>query len=109
MERPSFGTRAKQRIWRDTCASVKGRVIPFIIAAVGIVLGYLINFFWLHVNTAKQLAILGAVSLSGSYVVWFLGALIINTLRVPWLLDAESTDLINTQDTRAEGAEIKLA
>jgi hypothetical protein len=71
-------------------------------------MGYLINLFWLHVGTAKQLAILGAVSLSGSYVVWFLGAFVVNTLRVPWLLDAENTDLINKHETRAEDAEKEL-
>jgi hypothetical protein len=73
------------------------------------VLGYLINFLWLHLNTTKQIAILGTVSLVGSYAVWFLGVLMVNTFRVPWLLDAESTDQINTQATRAEKAEKKLA
>jgi hypothetical protein len=72
-------------------------------------MGYLINLFWLHVSTAKQLAVLGAVSLSGSYAVWFLGAFIVNTLHVPWLLDAENNDLINEQKTRADNAEKKLA
>jgi hypothetical protein len=80
-----------------------------VIGAIGIVLGYLINLFWLHANTAKQLAILGVVSLSGSYAVWFLAAFVVNTFRVPWLLDAESTALINTQETRAESAEKKVA
>lgn len=69
----------------------------------------LTNFFWLHLTTAKQLAILSAVSLGGSYAVWFFGALVINTMRVPWLLDAESTGLINTQEARAEEAEKKIA
>jgi len=72
-------------------------------------LGYSINFLWLHVTAAKQLAIIGAVSLTGSYAVWFLGAFVVNTIRVPWLLDAESTDLINQQATKAEKAENELA
>ena len=72
-------------------------------------IGFLISFFGLHVTTAKQLGILSAVSLCGSYAVWFLCALIINTVRVPWLLDAESTALINTQEARAEDAEKKIA
>jgi hypothetical protein len=109
MERPSLGTRARQRIWWETGASAKGRVIPLTIGAIGIVLAYLINFVWLHLNTAKQLAILGAVSLGGSYGLWFLGALILNTLRVPWLLDAESTELLNGQEKRAQVAEKNLA
>jgi hypothetical protein len=109
VERPSFWTRAKQRIWRDTYTSAKGRVIPFIIAGVGIVITLLTNFLWLHLTTAKQLAVLSAVSLGGSYAVWFLCILVINTVRVPWLLDAESTGLINTQEARAEEAEKKLA
>jgi hypothetical protein len=109
MERPSFGKRAKQRIWRDTRASAKGRITPFIIGVIGIVLGYFINFVWLHHNTAKQLAILSAVSLGGSYVAWFLAALIINTLRVPWLLDDESTELLNKEKRRAQDAEKNLA
>ena len=69
----------------------------------------LTHFFWLHLNTAKQIAILSAVSLGGSYAVWFLCVLVINTVRVPWLLDAESTGLINTQEARAEDAEKKIA
>jgi hypothetical protein len=72
-------------------------------------LGFLLNHVWLHKDTAKQLAIVAAISLGGSYGVWFLGAFLINALRIPWLLDAESTDLINAQETRAQVAEKNLA
>jgi hypothetical protein len=109
MERPSFGTRARQRILSDTVASIKGRVIPLGIGAIGLMLTYLINLLWLHLNTAKQLAVLTTVSLGGSYAIWFLCVLIVNTLRVPWLLDAESNVLITHQEKRAEVAENNLA
>jgi hypothetical protein len=42
-----------------------------------------------------------------SYSVAFVGALIINTLRVPWLLDAESGQQIDALETRALIAESK--
>jgi hypothetical protein len=109
MERPSFGTRARKRILSDTTASVKGRVSPFIIGAITLMIGFLLNFFWLHANTVKQTTILGVISLGGSYVMWFLGALMVNTLRVPWLLDADSSEQINTQENRAQIAESYLA
>jgi len=35
--------------------------------------------------------------------------LIVNTFRVPWLLDVESTGLINAQEARAEDQEKKIA
>lgn len=109
VERLPYKTRAIKRIWRDTLASAKGRVTPFVIGFIGITLGALINFFWLHKDTARQLAIMGAVSFGGSYAVWFFCAFIINTLRVPWLLDEESNSLVNNQETRAQVAETSLA
>jgi hypothetical protein len=109
MDRPSFGTRARKRIWREALASAKGRVTPFVIGIVGIFLGFLLNTYYLHLQTAKQLALMTILSLGGSYAIWLLGALIVNTLRVPWLLDAESSELIDTQENRARTAENNLA
>lgn len=109
MERSSFGARARHRIWQDTLTAVKSRAVPFIIGVFALVIGFLTNVFWLHATTAKQIAILGAVSLGGSYAAWFFCVLVVNTVRVPWLLDAESTNLINMQEARAEAAEKKIA
>ena len=88
---------------------MKGRFAPFLIGAVGLALGYLINAYHLHLQTAKQLAVIGFVSFGGSYAVWFLTALVVNTLRVPWLLDAESEQLIDEMDSKARAAETALA
>ena len=107
MERPPYRTRLRKRTWRETRASVRGRIVPFVIGALGLVFGYLINLFWLHRGTAKELVIVGAVSFGGSYAVWFLGALIANTIRAPWLLDAESGEQINALERRAIEAENK--
>lgn len=70
-------------------------------------MGFLLNFIWLHKDTARQLAILGVVSFSGSYLIWFLLNLAFNTIRVPWLLDVESGQQINALEKRALVAENK--
>jgi hypothetical protein len=43
-----------------------------------------------------------------SYGIAFLGALVINTLRIPWLLDAEAGERINGAEKRALVAEAAL-
>jgi hypothetical protein len=108
MERKSFGTRAKERIWRETRSFLRGRVHPFFIAIIGIAFGFLINFIWLHKDTSRQLAILSVISLSGSYLIWFLLNLSFNTIRAPWLLDAESSQLLDGMEQRALTAEAAL-
>jgi hypothetical protein len=109
VERPPYGTRARKKIRQETLASAKGRVTPFIIAIVGLVLGFLLNMFYLHLQAAKQFAVLALVSLAGSYAIWFLGALVFHTFRVPRLLDAESGRLIDEMESRAKNAETAVA
>ena len=109
VNRPPYWKRAVKRISRDTLASAKGRIAPFLIGIVGISLGFLLNACYLHLQAAKQLATLAFVSLVGSYVIWFLGAWIVNTLRVPWLLDEESGRLINEWESKAQAAEAVVA
>lgn len=109
MNRPPYWKRAIRRIARDTLASVKSRVAALFIATIGIGLAFLLNSYYLHLQTAKQLAIFAVVSLGGSYVVWFSAIWIFNTLRVPWLLDAESGKLIDECEKKAQTAETALA
>ena len=108
MDRLPYWTRARRRIWQEACASLKGAKRPVTIGLVGVVLGLLLNHFWLHKDTAQEIAILGAVSIGGSYVIWFLGAFVVNTFRVPWLLDAESGEQINALESRAIASETAL-
>jgi hypothetical protein len=108
VDRPSFGTRARQRIWQETRATIKRRVTPLVISLMGIVVGYTYNLLWLHKQTAKELVAVAVVSGFGANLIWFLGVFVVNTFRVPWLLDTESTNLINKQETRAESAEKKV-
>jgi len=103
-----YGTRARKRIWKEALTFVKGRVVPFGIAIAGLILGYLINYLYLHRQTAKELTVIGLASLVGSYVTSFLISLVVNAVRVPWLLDAESGQQINTLEARALQAESKL-
>lgn len=76
---------------------------------MGIAVGYIYNLLWLHKQTAKELVAVAVVSGFGANLIWFLGVFAANTVRVPWLLDAESAGLINKQEARAESAETKLA
>jgi hypothetical protein len=71
--------------------------------------GYFYNLLWLHKQTAQEIVTVALVSGIGANLIWFVAVFIVNTLRVPWLLDAENAGLINTQATRAEIAETKLA
>jgi hypothetical protein len=70
--------------------------------------GTFLHYFWLHQQTAKDLTTIAVVSLVGSYVLWFLGALVINTFRVPWLLDADAGEQINGLENRAILAEASV-
>jgi hypothetical protein len=109
VHRSPFRTRARQRIWQETRASIKGRFTPLILAVIGIAVGYFYSLLILHKQTTKEVVTVALVSGIGANLIWFLCALVINTVRVPWLLDAESTGLVNTEQTRAEIAEKKLA
>jgi hypothetical protein len=109
VDRPSFVVRAWERIWHETRASLKGRFPPLLISFFGIAVGYTYSWFWLHKQTAKELVTVAVVSGIGANLIWFLSVFVVNTFRVPWLLDAESTALINGQEARAESAETKLA
>ena len=108
MQRSSFGTRARQRIWQETRASIKGRFTALVVTIIGVAVGYAYSFWFLHKQTAKEVVTIALVSGIGANLVWFLCALVINTVRVPWFLDAESTGVINTQEARAEDAEKKI-
>jgi len=105
MDRLPFGTRARKRIAQDTLASFKKRMVPFGIGIVGLVLGFLINLLYLHKQTAKEILFLGLGSFGGSYIIFFLGSFLVNTLRVSWLLDAESGEQINAWEARAFATE----
>jgi len=108
MERESFGARARKTIWRDTWASVKKRTIPLIVGLIGVALGGLYSWLALHRQVVENVKI-GLIAGAGANVIWFLCVLIYNTVRVPWLLDAESDQLIDQMESRAEAAEIKVA
>lgn len=108
MERPSYWKRARQRAWEETHASIKGRFTPLLIAVLGVVVGYLYNLLFLHKQTAKEMVTVALVSGIGANIVWIVCVFVVNTLRVPWLLDVESTNLINVQETRAVSAEAEL-
>jgi hypothetical protein len=67
-------------------------------------------YSWLYFHKQiKETIEIALISGVGANVIWFLGVLIYNAARVPWLLDSESTDLINDQETRVLVAEKNLA
>ena len=68
----------------------------------------LFNHFYLHTKTALQFLGFGLFMLTASYGIAFLGSFVINTLRVPWLLDAESGEPIDALETRALKAENRV-
>ncbi|HZR57033.1 MAG TPA: hypothetical protein VFA74_09195 [Terriglobales bacterium] len=72
---------------------------------VGVTLSFWYNYSHLHLNTAQQVSVLALVCLGGSYGISFLGSLVVNTFRVPWLLDAESGQQIDALESRAQIAE----
>ena len=108
MGRSPFRTRARQRIWKETRTSIKGRFTSLVITVIGVAVGNIYSLLALHKQTAKEVVTVTLVSGIGANLIWFICALVVNTFRVPWLLDAESTELINTQQARAEDAERKI-
>jgi len=76
-----------------------------VIAIIGIAVGTLFNHFYLHKDAAKELIEVALVSGIGANVIWIAGVLIYNTVRAPWLLDAESGELIDQMESRALLAE----
>ena len=46
VERLSYATRARERIWRETRSSIRGRIPPLVISLVGIALGSM--YGWLY-------------------------------------------------------------
>ena len=92
MERQPFWIRARERVWRDTLAFFKGRVVPLILAVLGLVVSYLYGPARWTIDFLYRSVVMVLLS----YGVAFVGALVINTVRVPWLLDAESAEQINS-------------
>lgn len=107
MERPTFGTRARQRIWREFRSAIRARIPPFVIGVIGIAMGYMYSWLYLH-KQIKETAGIALMSGVGANIIWFLCVLIYNTVHVPWLLDAESASLLNEQETRTQVAEMGL-
>jgi hypothetical protein len=107
VETLSYATRARGRIWRDTRSSILRRVPPFVISLVGIAIGSIYGSLYLH-RQIKETAAIALISGVGANVIWFLSVLIYNTVRVPWLLDAESGQQIRTLEGRALAAESAL-
>lgn len=107
MDRLSFGTRARQQIWRETRASIKGRVTTLTVSLVGILVGYLYVTELHQVSNWQTIKISVMAGITAN-ILWILGVLIYNTVRVPWLLDAESGEQINALEQRALTAEGKL-
>jgi hypothetical protein len=52
--------------------------------------------------------VITVISGVGANVIWFLGVLIYNTVRVPWLLDADAGKQINSLEDRATLAETSV-
>jgi hypothetical protein len=91
----------------DTLAFFKGRAVPLGIAMTGLIAAFLYNHYRLHTQAALIALELGLVSIGSSYGIFFLGSLIVNTVKAPWLLDAESGQQIDALETRALLAEGK--
>jgi hypothetical protein len=104
MERTPFRTRARTRIFRETIAFFKGRLVPIAIALVGLI----ISRFYGEIHTPLIFLVRSVVILLCSYGIAFVGAFVVNTIRVPGLLDAESGEQINNLEARAETAETAL-
>ena len=107
MDRLPYWTRARRRIWQDTRASAKGRVVTLVVSIVGLALGYLYATELHQVTNWQALKIAVEAGISAN-ILWVLGVLIVNSLRVPWLLDAESGEQIDALEQRAAAAETAL-
>jgi hypothetical protein len=71
--------------------------------------GLVVSYFYGPVHVALDFLIRSVVMVGCSYGIAFLAALVINTVRVPWLLDAESGEQINALEKRAQVAETTLS
>jgi hypothetical protein len=78
-------------------------MVPLILA----ILGLIVSCLYGPVHWTIDFLYRSIVMVILSYSVAFVGALIINTRRVPWLLDAESGQQIDALETRALLAESK--
>jgi hypothetical protein len=107
VERLPYATRARERIWRETLLSVRRRVPPLIISLASITLGGVYGGLYLHKQITETVAI-AVGSAMGANLIWILGVLIYNTVRVPWLLDAEDGQQISALEDRASAAESAL-
>lgn len=105
MNRTPYRTRLRKRISQDTVAFFKARLVPLAIAITGLLISYLCNP--LHVGLDFLLRSVVVVALS--YGAAFVGALLFNTVRAPWLLDEESGQLIDQWEKNAQTAETTLA
>jgi len=108
VERLPYTTRACERIWRETRSSIRGRIPPLVISIVGIALGTMYGWLYLQKEITETAAI-AVISGVGANLIWILGVLLYNTVRVPWLLDAESGQQISTFEERALAAESALS
>jgi hypothetical protein len=89
---------------RDTLAFFKGRAVPLILAVLGLIVSCLYGpAHWTLDFLYRSIVMVGL-----SYGIAFSGALVINTLRIPWLLDAEAGEQINGAEKRAIVAEAAL-
>jgi hypothetical protein len=79
-------------------------LVPLCIAIVGLIVSY----FYGPVRAALDFLVRSIVMVLCSYGIAFVAALVVNTLRVPWLLDAESGEQVNTQEKRAQIAEASV-
>jgi len=109
MERLPYRKRATKRILRDTVAFGKGRAVPLGIAVVGLIVAFLINHYYLHLSNALAVFELGLVSIGSSYAIFFSGSLAVNAFRAPWILDAESQQLMHALEVRALKAEATIS
>jgi hypothetical protein len=104
VDRLPYRTRARKRIVPDTLAFFKGRSVALILAVLGLIVSYLYApAHWTLAFLYRSIVMVGL-----SYGIAFLGALLINTLRIPWLLDAEAGEQINGAEKRALVAESAL-
>lgn len=70
-------------------------------------MGSLFSWLYLH-KQIKETVEIALISGVGANVIWFLGVLIYNTVRVPWLLDADAGEQINGLEERARLAETSV-
>jgi hypothetical protein len=106
VERLPYRTRALERIWRETCSSIRKRIPPFVISLIGLAVGSTYSRYLQ--KQIKETVVIAVISGFGANVLWFLGLLIYNTVRVPWLLDADAGKQISDLENRAILAETSV-